>query len=325
MKKKTLFNSNDEIDLINLTKIIWDHKLKFLLIVAISFIIGQIYSFKKHDNYLNSLTMDLSNTNELTQLRQITELIGNDGKLPTNQIVLDEFIDELKDYQEFLLSIKNSKKIEGYSSKISVKDQEEELSNYAKLFHIIEPKINEKKYIINFIWDDPYEAKKILKNTFDLTSKNLKKKYHERLSNELEFKKKITIHNDNERLIYLYEQSAIARELGIEDNQVDFVNQSTDIAYYLRGYKAIEKEIELIKNRNYENLKFKEQELDNFKNLGIEFVKINLFTVEAKPLKKTTMIFAISILLGLIVGIFFIFIYNLIQIDNSLKKNKQKV
>jgi hypothetical protein len=40
---------------------------------------------------------------------------------------------------------------------------------------------------------------------------------------------------------------------------------TADIAYYLRGYKAIDKEIELIENRDYQNLKFIEQEINDLK------------------------------------------------------------
>ena len=64
-----------------------------------------------------------------------------------------------------------------------------------------------------------------------------------------------SLNNDKQRLNYLKEQSTIARELNIIDNQIDNVNltqssvslsiNTADIAYYLRGYKAIDKEIDI--------------------------------------------------------------------------------
>ena len=55
MKKNTPL-SNDEIDIVNLFKIIWDGKIKILLIIIISF--GTWIHFSNTKNYLNSLTLN---------------------------------------------------------------------------------------------------------------------------------------------------------------------------------------------------------------------------------------------------------------------------
>ena len=141
-------------------------------------------------------------------------------------------------------------------------------------------------------------------------------------------KKKILINKDAERLEYLKEQSAIAKELNIIDNQIDNINLSqssvslsintASIAYYLRGYKAIDKEIELIENRDYLNLKFIEQEINDFKDTEIEFVKYNVYLMDHNSLKDTKLILVISILLGLIVGIFYVLISNAFQAKKNI-------
>ena len=60
------------------------------------------------------------------------------------------------------------------------------------------------------------------------------------------------------QLAILNEQAAIARQLGIADNQAGLaalgtngigINVNTDMPAYLRGFKALEKEIALINNR----------------------------------------------------------------------------
>jgi LPS O-antigen subunit length determinant protein (WzzB/FepE family) len=61
------------------------------------------------------------------------------------------------------------------------------------------------------------------------------------------------------RLAFLREQAAIARKLGVAKNTIEaqmfsaqngiVTNVKTDTPFYLRGYEAIEKEIELIKSR----------------------------------------------------------------------------
>jgi hypothetical protein len=49
--------------------------------------------------------------------------------------------------------------------------------------------------------------------------------------------------------------------------------------------KAIDKEIEPIQNRDYQNFKFIELQLDNFKNTEIDFVKYNINIMDIKSLK----------------------------------------
>ena len=51
---------DDEIDLIALFKIIWDGKIKILLITIISFLVGLGYNSQIPRNYLNSLTINPS-------------------------------------------------------------------------------------------------------------------------------------------------------------------------------------------------------------------------------------------------------------------------
>jgi hypothetical protein len=250
----------------------------------------------------------------------------------SNQLYLDRFINELADYEEFFLIIKNTKKVQEHFSKLNIEDQEIELFKYVKLLEIDIPKKNENNYTINFKWHDPEEAMKILKDTLNLTSNNLKIAINNELKKILEFEKQLILNSDSERLDYLKEQSAIAKELNIIDNQIDNVNLSqssvslsintADIAYYLRGYKAIDKEIELIENRTYTNLKFIEKEINNIKNMEFNYVDYNIYLMETKSLKDTKLILMISILLGLIIGVFFVLISNVFQSQTASKKTR---
>ena len=173
---------------------------------------------------------------------------------------------------------------------------------------------------------------KILKDTLNLTSNNLKIAINNELKEILKFEKQLILNSDQIRLDYLKEQSAIAKELNILDNQIDNVNLSqsnvslsintADIAYYLRGYKAIDKEIELIETRTYTNLKFIEQEINNIKNMEFNYVDYNIYLMETKSLKDTKLTLMISILLGLIIGVFFVLISNVFQSQTASKKTR---
>ena len=328
MKKNYPLYEN-EIDLIALFKIFWNGKIKILLITIISFLVGSVYSSQIPINYLNSLTINpnknsefikydymqkllkINKSNQSNQLNQLNQLNLSSQSDQSNQLNLFRFINELK---------------------FNTEDQEMELFKNAKLLEIVKLNENEESYIINFKWYDPDEAKKVLQDILNLTSKNLKRSIDLELLQLLEFEKRLLLSKNLNRLDYLKEQSAIARELNIIDNQIDSVNLSqaavslnistADIAYYLRGYKAIDKEIELIQNRESQNLKFIEQEINDFKDTEIEFVKYNIYSMKSNSLKNTKSILKTSILLGLIVGIFYVLISNALQSQTLSKKTK---
>ena len=167
---------SDEVDLIALFKIILDGKIKILIITIISFLVGFGYNSQLPRNYLNSLTIDVSKSIEFIKLNHIRNLLKldqsdkSDQSNNQNQLYIVKFINELKDNEEFLLSFKNTKKVQEHFSKLKIKDQEKELFKYTKLLEIVPPKKNEKTYtyIINFKWNDHDEAKKILKYTLNL-------------------------------------------------------------------------------------------------------------------------------------------------------------
>ena len=95
---------------------------------------------------------------------------------------------------------------------------------------------------------------------------------------------------------------------------------TADVAYYLRGFKAIDKEIELIQDRNYQSFKLIEQEISLLKEKKIRWINLNVNLIKIKPLKNFKLIISFSILLCLIVGIFYVLISHAFQLKTALKK-----
>ena len=154
----------------------------------------------------------------------------------------------------------------------------------------------------------------------------------------------------NERIIYLNEQYSIAIESGIETNKLDaralsqtLQNQISlsikpnDVPYYLRGSKAIKKEIELIENRAEEDILLMsdgyieiKQEIDliqndksssQLKNAAKliesdnpkDWVLFDIQLAETKSQKKWILYIALSIVLGGMVGVIHVLISNAIR------------
>ena len=157
-----------------------------------------------------------------------------------------------------------------------------------------------------------------------------------------------------DRLAYLNEQSAIAKTLGIAKNTIEvqtFGNQNallsniqTDAPFYLRGYEAIDKEIDLIQLRKNKTafidglfqLEKERRSIEQDKTIeriklalhsnlladNTEFsaASINAITTKFKYNDNKKM-FALTIFIGLMVGIFYVLVSNAFQSFRVSKKN----
>ena len=335
MKKKYNLH-NDEIDIISFLNIIFNGKIKILIITIFSFLVGFGYSYKQPNSYLYSLSIKPTDNAEFINLSYIYKFF--DKKEKPN--FLDRFVIELEDYNEFLINLRNTKKVRKKISELNIEEEKNRLLfEYAKLLKIVRPNIrkNETDYILELKWDNTKEAIDILQGTINLTLNNFQNLINNELEENLKLKKKIIQSNDFKKLNFLSEQSTIAKELNIVDNQVVNDNltetkvslniktlyDTQGIAYYLRGYKAIDKEIELIKNRNYTDLEFIEKEINFLKKENINWINYNIYLTQIKSLNNRKLNLLISILLGLMIGIFYVLISNAFQ-SQAVTKKKTK-
>ena len=224
---------------------------------------------------------------------------------------------------------------------------------------------------INFTHHDTEKWKSVLTYVDEFANKFVKKNLVDEYNNTLVFltnKKKyeledisIKINNylidydreASDRLAYLKEQSAIANKLGIAKNTIEvqtFGNQNallsnvkTDSPFYLRGYAAIDKEIELTMLRTnkkafipglFELEKEKraieqDQTIERIKlavqsGLGdnTEFSAASIKAITTKfEYKDNKKMFMIAIIISLIAGIFYVLISNAFQSFRVSKKN----
>jgi len=158
----------------------------------------------------------------------------------------------------------------------------------------------------------------------------------------------------SDKILYLQEQSAIAKKLGISKNTIEvqtfgsqnalFSSVNTDSPFYLRGYEAIDKEIGLINSRK-EKRAFIPKLFDAEKLIRKIEQDKTLERFEAKvaltPLANNADFYAVTTkylttefiykskgkrllfaaLVGLIVGVLYILINNLFQNQKILRKD----
>tara|TARA_Y200000002_G_scaffold222661_2_gene183943 strand:+ start:6059 stop:7039 length:981 start_codon:yes stop_codon:yes gene_type:complete len=312
MKNKTFLYTYDyEIDFIELFKLFWDEKIKIILITFVSIMISFAYIHSSPKLVNSSLTFESGNLFNL----KVFQITNFDEIFFEENAVLKIFTKEFNDHEELVFVLSNDKKIKKEISKLSKSNQREKLYNYAQFFNL---EYRGGKSFLNFIWRDTREAEEILEKTIELTIINTKKNIFESLEFYFESEKNKLVESDLSNIEYLLEQSAIARELNLTENYISssvlFNFNVNNYGEYLRGYKAIDKQIDLIRNRKYskydtENVKKKINTLKLKENTN-DLIHYNFINLISKADLNSGKVYILSIFLGLFIGLLFVLISN---------------
>ena len=237
--------------------------------------------------------------------------------------------------------------------------KKKQLISLARSFGILRNSGNDKERILSFTWHNDEEGKRLFNDAILLTLKNVKKT----LINDLNLlsemigeknKRKIEKINDQintsksfieleikKRMQFLNEHYTIAKEMNIERNTNFPVNIVTggfkNTPYYLRGYQAIKKEMDIINSRSiqeqlltslhYTELKHQLLEMQNYRSsnqLKIianemkdhtpdKWVNFNLDLADTKSQKRYYTYIILSVILGLMLGLIYILTYTSIN------------
>lgn len=242
-----------------------------------------------------------------------------------------------------------------------------------------------RQYELKFVWNDVDEGIMLFQKALELTLKNVKTTLYndiDKLADSIDLKNQRQLADLNaelniliekqkidtaKRIQYLSEQSSIAKELGIEKNRLDAnallqshksvlslesenssislnVNPN-DFPFYLRGYKAIDKEISIIKNRTkeqqlllssgYDEIKkeillvendLSASQLRSFLDVirnddPLDWVEYDLSLSDIIPNKNTNIFILSSILIGLVIGVIITVIINAFRKRYNLSSN----
>ena len=337
----------DEIDLKQLIKTIWKQKIMIILIMIVTTL--AFYSYKqlnveqdlfeisinvkesKKDisenfSFINRVLYDEQSSIDFNSNEDIAKHLKSINKVS----VLNRLMKNLLYYQELISVLKNNDTVKEKTSQLSAQDLEKKLYEYTKLFTI--KKTIDDSYVLKIKWHNVDEGAKILNDSLKLGIINLQKIIFNEIENALKLEKKVIINEDQKKIEFLMEQSKIAKGLDIIEGQVDIiktdqnsiiVDYSSGAAHYLRGYKAIEMEINLIQNREYKDLTSITDEINILKNnVDSDWVHYNIFLAESKLLNNNSPFsWIVSALLSIAFGLFYAFIVYLYQ---SQKVNRNK-
>ena len=297
--------------------------------------VGVCFNFLRPDLYQSSVIIKPSKNSQFTKFRQITDFINiKQSKFEsrkfqnvsskykyleiTNDSILESFIEELNDTEELIIVLNNIEKKKNQISDSLSDDQKQKIFYYAKSFSV--NKVEKKSdYFLKFEWDNKKESIEIIDETIKLALINFRNSFFQELKDNLERQKIVFLNLDLNRIDFLKEQSLIARKLGILEGKIEDIDQSQQ-GYYTRGFVVIDKEISIIQSREYQDFNNNLENINLLTELELSWINYNSFLIKIDSIKNLQKTLIISILIGLVVGLFYIFISNALKPQKRQKK-----
>ena len=321
---------NDEIDIVELSKNIWDGKIKIILITLIAIIINISINKINQINQKPSLfefsleirAIENQNFIEFIPINIFLNKYQNKQTVRIKDInevtIFNRFIEELLDYDELISVLEKNALVKKNISNLPKKDQQTKIYTYVKSF-IIERKGDSA--ILKFTWHNVDEGKKILTDTLNSVLINLEKKTFKDLND-------ITKIIKNLKKTRLLELNIDIRNTMNHIEQEVILYKPKDVADALdsiiNSIKLIEAKIKISEEELYEDILMFEKEILFLKsNNDIDWVNYKLPLINVKSTEKTKNYkksYVISIIFGLLAGVFYVLIENAIRSRKFLKK-----
>lgn len=367
---ETPAHRDDEIDLFELFIKLWEGKWTIILAMIGATILGMFYLLILPSSYSGKTFVRAAQPSAFTHYTFLSEVLKTNNFIYKidDKFVFDAFISEFNDLEEVIQTLRGDESVVQELSEIEESEREGFIISRAKQFKIIPSQKGETEMELRFTWDDEDAGKQIFETSLQLVLTNVKAtlakdivQYAQGAQSKLTIKienatlKKDIIKegirlSDKERLLFLTEQATIARELGMETNfhkeneqptvsggRVSLSVQSSSLPFYFHGYKAIEKEMELLQARSpedrlalsheYAQVQQEIYALENDASVSrllaarhvidtddpTRWVLFNLNLAKITSNKKANLILALSVVLGGFIGMCFVLIRSAVR------------
>jgi LPS O-antigen subunit length determinant protein (WzzB/FepE family) len=369
---------DDEVDLFDILETLWDGRKKIIATISVVALFGIILFLYLPKEYKLTAPISPAEDSVFLPYTSTNELLEKNGlplKIDSTK-VFTEFVSDFIGYEEMLNVLSANYYVINSLQGLDEVNKQKELIKLATSFTLKAPLKETGSWQLSFNWHDDLEGKRLLNNAIQRILNNIRLKLKEDVDqmiltlnmrktlelNSLQAKLKSlkSIKDNRERYFvqYLREQASIARSLGIKDNQMfkdvnlqsqgekDSNNSQTYYTYYLRGYLAIEEELDLIANRSEEQSMLAIPDyLDTLEQISLvkgdlspsqlkiasksfdsdnskDWVKYNLELYESNYQIKTLIFVILSIVLAGMISAVYVIILNSFR---KRKKNKRKI
>ena len=348
---------NPEVDIAYIVKILWDAKLKIISFTIITTLIAVFYNYMKPNSYAYKSKIYKSQTSVFNRYANLNQILSyNSFSFEVNpDSILEFFFYKANDYTEIFSFLTNDPIVKLKLSNLDGTLKQEALSKYVKSFKVLlQPET--EVITVEFKWHDEAEGRKIYENfvkhflekvklgiidevtqtnkIINLINQNNLKNIKFEIKGILEYEKKRVARE----ILLLEDQYRIAKELGIEDYNIsDLMPGILGMKGYERGYKAIEKEINILKNTSDEDLIYKSLDylrmnkniyniemrinenslIESIKNLEkdnpYDWVNYTTLNMDIENLSMAEKNFILSLIFGLLIGSLYIIILDVVS------------
>ena len=364
----------DEIDLLEFVQTIWDGKFKIagVIVIAVLGVVGFFYtqpppSFTAKTE-VKPITSDIANRYQISNSLGFFEVNAANLRRPFIEQLDTRLLFE-DTFRKYAVLDKNDYETETDFNKAIIElaaaisllppiNVDGTAKGESRRHWTIEFEFNDKEKWLNALADVKAKAnqnvRKLIRDNFTTTlaAAGKNKAFEiEDISTIIDNALSDYDRKADDRVAFLREQAAIARKLGVKNNTIEtqsfggknsvVTNVITEMPLYLRGYEAIEKEIELIEARDnkeafvdgFLELEQKKRQLEQDKTLeraealfadtpvmrGDDFsaVVMTVAATEFESKSKRMLMLAMAVVLGGLVGTVYVLIGNAMRKRNE--------
>jgi len=276
---------DDEIDLFEFFETLWQGKWIIIFASLVAVIVSVVFIKLKPNSYDGSTDIAQAKGAIFTEYSHINEVFSSNSYdyVINRDNVFSYFVEEFNDREELVAELKGNSYVLGVLEKIEAEEEKDAaLIALVKQFQLVPPAKNQTDWKLKFEWHNADEGKNILRRVLNNILLNVKKTILsdiERLASARSSRNQLKVQNlevdlvvleqeikleNDRRILFLKEQASIARALDIENNlfNVSSLNESqsngvslsvssSERPFYLRGYKAIEAELDALSTRAF--------------------------------------------------------------------------
>ena len=276
---------DDEIDLFEFFETLWQGKWIIIFASLVAVIVSVVFIKLKPNSYDGSTDIAQAKGAIFTEYSHINEVFSSNSYdyVINRDNVFSYFVEEFNDREELVAELKGNSYVLGVLEKIEAEEEKDAaLIALVKQFQLVPPAKNQTDWKLKFEWHNADEGKNILRRVLNNILLNVKKTILsdiERLASARSSRNQLKVQNlevdlvvleqeikleNDRRILFLKEQASIARALDIENNlfNVSSLNESqsngvslsvssSERPFYLRGYNAIEAELDALSTRAF--------------------------------------------------------------------------
>ena len=299
-----------EIDYLAFLETLWNAKWTIVVISVFASLFGLALSLAQPTVYKFSTPISKASDSALIEFfplnaskKELSDMVTADpkgavfaGSIIDGAYVFDTFVSQFYNHKEMFSEIEGTAGATDGKYGLLAGLGQDGFLNLASKFKIVAPPKPDGKWVAVFEWRDEQEGKEIIgqliSTALEATKKQIiaettelsdqLKKVNTAKLKELNVRLELLLDQaqtvNERRIVYLRTQSAIAKELGMANDQLA-PNSAAGVQYlvlaeqpfYLRGYKAIDKEIELIELESEKDMLISQKEYDE---IAVEIGKI---------------------------------------------------